>query len=288
MLLEPQETPYALRFRLFGIPVRVHPMFWLFTVILGWNGIKFGFEFVLLWVACVFVSILIHEFGHVFMGMAFGTRSYVVLYSFGGLAVGSNRLHHWWQRVLVSLAGPLAGFAFMAVVIFGTYLAAPQQFEAYILTLRLIFGVLDPQSLNQIQYEQLYQILMHRKIQDALFLDLFFINLFWGLMNLLPIWPLDGGQVSRDVLSRVSRDNGLKLSLGVSFIVAALLAINAVVGMNNKDRGLIPYIPAGGIFVAMMFGLLAVQSFMLLQQVSSPSHYDPHDPWGGQGRPWER
>ena len=31
------ETPYDLRFRLLGIPVRVHPMFWLVSAVLGWQ-----------------------------------------------------------------------------------------------------------------------------------------------------------------------------------------------------------------------------------------------------------
>src|SRR3954464_14267452 len=90
VLLEPQETPYDLRFRLFGIPVRVHPLFWLFSAILGWNWIEEGVAYVLLWVACVFISVMIHELGHIFMGLVFGSPGYIVLYSFGGLAVGSN------------------------------------------------------------------------------------------------------------------------------------------------------------------------------------------------------
>src|SRR5438552_3023244 len=37
-LLEPNETPYDLRFALFGIPIRVHPMFWLVSAVLGWSA----------------------------------------------------------------------------------------------------------------------------------------------------------------------------------------------------------------------------------------------------------
>ena len=29
--------------------------------------------------------------------------------------------------------------------------------------------------------------------------DLLFVNIFWGLVNLLPVFPLDGGQISREL-----------------------------------------------------------------------------------------
>src|SRR5262249_14879834 len=111
-LLEPGHTPYDLRWRLFGVHVRVHPMFWLLSAILGFNTTEFGFQYLLFWMACVFVSILIHEFGHVWMGLAFGAEGHIVLYGFGGLAIGSNRSANPWKRIAVALAGPMAGFLF--------------------------------------------------------------------------------------------------------------------------------------------------------------------------------
>src|SRR5262249_6317896 len=72
VFFEPNETPYDLRWQMFGTPVRVQPWFWLMTVILGYDAtIRDGVGFVLAWVACVFVSILLHEFGHVWMGRLF-------------------------------------------------------------------------------------------------------------------------------------------------------------------------------------------------------------------------
>ena len=56
------ETPYDLRFRLLGIPVRVHPLFWVVMAVLGWQD--HNLPMVAVWVACVFVSILVHEYGH--------------------------------------------------------------------------------------------------------------------------------------------------------------------------------------------------------------------------------
>ena len=68
-MLGATETPYDLRFRLLGIPVRIHPMFWLIMALLGWENRNLGA--VLLWVACALVSILVHEFGHGLMSKAY-------------------------------------------------------------------------------------------------------------------------------------------------------------------------------------------------------------------------
>ena len=66
LLFEPPPSPGDVHFRLFGVPVRVHPFFWLTTVLMGLNP-KGGTPpaELLIWVAVVFVSILVHEFGHV-------------------------------------------------------------------------------------------------------------------------------------------------------------------------------------------------------------------------------
>lgn len=281
MLLEPQETPYDIRFKLFGIPVRIHPMFWLFSAILGWSALERGFEFVLAWIVCVFVSILIHELGHVFMGIAFGTHGSIVLYSFGGLAIGSNALGAWWKRVLVSFAGPLAGFIFLALLLLGMYLVEPGYFYYHVAYIAAIFQIpVNVGGLLVVRHEwpELLEFAMRQLV---------FINLFWGLVNLLPIWPLDGGQISRDLATRASHERGLQISLGISFLTAALFAINALVAMR-AEKPLIPFLPTGGWWTVIMFGLLALESYMMLQHVSSRSYYDPNDPWHGQGRPWER
>ena len=38
MFSEPPRTPYDLNFPLFGIPVRIHPWFWVAAVMLGANS----------------------------------------------------------------------------------------------------------------------------------------------------------------------------------------------------------------------------------------------------------
>jgi Zn-dependent protease len=281
MFLEPSRTAYDLNWQMFGIPVRVHPMFWLLTVILGWGAVDRGISYLLVWVACVFVSILIHELGHVIMGRRFGTNGHIVLYSFGGLAIGSSNLSNRWERIAVSFAGPLAGFLFLGVVIFAIQVVDPEQFTVMVEKVKAMLGLpFDP-------HVRLFQ----PSLVDAAVMDLFWINLFWGLLNLLPIWPLDGGQISRDFLEGVRPQDGVRISLGISCAVAALLAVNSLAVSYGKP--IIPFLNFGGTYMAIFFGLMAVSSFQAMQayhpsnrpwRVDRPEDYDDHDSWDNRRR----
>jgi membrane-associated protease RseP (regulator of RpoE activity) len=304
VLLEPRRTPYDLNWRLGDIPIRVHPMFWLFSAILGWSAVDLGFEYLVLWVACVFVSVLVHELGHVLMGRYFGYDGHIVLYSFGGLAIGSNAMANRWQRIAVSFAGPLAGFLFLAVLVGAVYVVNPPQVSEAVARLKsqvgiggaadlenMVQGLRDQAEQQQVPDQERMRAFLQEvarrmgppTLLESAFLDLCLINLLWGLMNLLPIWPLDGGQISRDFLGWLVPGNGLRLSLGISFLVASLLAINALLVHHHKPH--LPYLAwLGGVYAAILFGLLALESFQLLQKVEANRAYGADD----EGTRWER
>src|SRR5262249_8482362 len=117
VFFEPSPTPHDISWRMFGTQVRVSPWFWLITVLLGWSTTHRGFVYLVVWVAWVLVSVLVHEFGHVMMGRIFGTDGHIVLFGLGGLAIGSNAISNRWQRIAVSFAGPGAGFLLLAAVL---------------------------------------------------------------------------------------------------------------------------------------------------------------------------
>ncbi len=258
-LCEPERTEFDLRWTMFGIPVRVHPFFWVLSAILGWPALELGFEYLIVWILCVFVSVLIHELGHVFMGRVFGSEGHIVLYSFGGLAIGSNSLAKHWQRIAVSFAGPLAGFLYLGLVILGLVLFAPAEFDILVAKVELMVGIMP-------RIEVLRQFLGRKPtLTEAIVNDLFWINLFWGLINLLPIWPLDGGQISRDLLGWLNPRSGVEVSLGISMVLAGLIAVQALSAHYGKP--LIPFLGMiSGIYLAIMFGLLAYGSFQELQR----------------------
>lgn len=103
-----------------GTPIRVHPMFWIVTAILGWPYYTMTNDFTVLltWIMAVFFSILVHELGHVFMGKYFGTQGYIILHGFGGVAIGSNNLSNRWKRIAVTLAGPGIQLLLYAFILF--------------------------------------------------------------------------------------------------------------------------------------------------------------------------
>jgi len=99
--------------------------------------------------------------------------------------------------------------------------------------------------------------------------DLIWINLMWGLINLLPLWPLDGGQATQILLTFVDRSRGPRWGHIVSLLVAGGLAI--VVMTLTKDM-----------FLAFFFAYFAIINFQVLQslhQAHSMGLYQEDDWW---------
>jgi Zn-dependent protease len=245
-LFEPARTQFDLNFNLFGIHVRVHPMFWVVTAILGSN--QRDAKYVLLWVAVVFVSILIHEMGHVLMGRIFGSDGYIVLYGFGGLAIGSSDLTKRWQRNLVYLAGPFAQFVILGIVL-------------VVLFVNLANGTQ-----------------MSVPVQTLLF-QLIWVNSVWPVLNLLPIWPLDGGRISRETFEWLMPEAGTATSLIVSMIVSGLFAVMSLAAASGALA--VPFF-GGSIYMGLFFALFAVNNFQEWQMV----RYRSRHPWDNEPEGW--
>lgn len=217
--LEP--TPIDLQFHLGRIPVRVHPGFWLVGVLGGWHPDDLRFTFI--WVMCLFVSILIHELGHAITAEAFGWPSEILLYHFGGLAFSQRyRDNTPWRSIAVSLAGPFAGFAFFALLV-ATHVG-------------LTFGGVDIPPLVQEAFWQLYVI-----------------NLAWGIVNLAPVLPLDGGHVCRSLLEWLGLRNFEVYTLQISLVVGGLMTLL--------------FFSLHLTFPAMLFLFLTLQNISTLQQI---------------------
>ena len=78
-------------FSIARIPVRVEPAFLLVSFLFGLPLPRFGLDIVLVWVACSFVSILVHELGHGLALKVFGQPSVIVLHGFGGVTISQRR-----------------------------------------------------------------------------------------------------------------------------------------------------------------------------------------------------
>jgi stage IV sporulation protein FB len=232
MLGMPAPTEFDVRFRLLGIPVRVHPLFWLITAMLGWGRPRAT----ILWVACVFLSILVHEFGHGLMARALGYHASIVLFGLGGLCASEAERQTPWQRLAVLISGPGAGFLLFGLVLAVSFGLARQGVE------------LADEAHTAIAY-------------------LLFINLVWGILNLFPIWPLDGGQITGVVLTMVNRRHGMRWTHAVSLVLAGGLALWM---LKRADT-----------FQAVFFGFFALTNFQMLQmlQQAGRSGFGDEDWW---------
>jgi len=144
-----------------GIPVRIEPVF---LVMMGVLAFANGYTGALIpvFMAVAGLSVLIHELGHAGAHRAFGARPDITLTGFGGVTMGP--VHPRGRSLVVTLAGPGAGFLTAAL---GAALSR-------------VVG--SGGSVAQIALA-----------------ELIWINVIWGVFNLLPIIPLDGGHVAADL-----------------------------------------------------------------------------------------
>jgi len=117
------------------------------------------------------------------------------------------------------------------------------------------------------------------KVVESLLDMLWWINLFWPILNLLPIWPLDGGQITREVCQMIWKQNGVSYSLLISCGVAGVLALHCL--MSSQGKPLIPFLPRFGLFTAIFMAMFALQSFQAFQIESNrrPSGRNDRLPW---------
>ncbi len=197
-------TQYDVNFSIFRIPVRVHPLFWLIAAFISW--VPGRLDLVVIGIACVFLSILVHELGHALSARHFGWPPNILLHGMGGLAFYRPTSGHSRGRAIwIAFAGPLAGFlllgvAFAAAVGCQAAVAAGQDWA-----IRMFAG----ERLTPVEFA------IGMLIQ---------VNLFWGILNLMPVFPLDGGRICSEILNARSSPAGQRRTSIVGMITATLLA----------------------------------------------------------------
>jgi len=208
-------------FRLGSIPVRVRAYFFLMAVMLGAQNRSP--QLIALWIGVVFVSVLIHELGHALIGRAFGLAPQIELHGMGGTTswIGGREKLGPGRSIAISLAGPFAGF------LFGTLVFVVAKLLPH-----------TPSPMVAVAIEQLL-----------------WVNIGWGIINLLPMMPLDGGNVARSTLDWLTKGNGEKPARILSIVLAGLLLLWAAI---NKQLWM-------G-FLGAMFTWSNVQAFRQIDQ----------------------
>jgi len=99
--------------------------------------------------------------------------------------------------------------------------------------------------------------------------NLMFVNIVWGMFNLLPVYPLDGGHITRELFSLVHARRGIEWSMLVSVIVASGLAGYSLYQLGKTARGSMSQMGINGLlgsqnfFMLLLFGVLAYQNYQM-------------------------
>ena len=177
-----------LQFRIFGIPVQVSLLFFLIVFLLRPRGE--GPALVLAWLALAFVGVLAHELGHALVARRFGESPRITLHGMGGVTYWRPRREaSTWERVAVAAAGPGIGVAVGTVAwLSGAVSGLDAEPAAAAAVLRMFVWV----------------------------------NLGWGLFNLLPMLPLDGGAIVAAVLEGLLGPPGRPAARVLSILCAVV------------------------------------------------------------------
>ena len=187
-----------------GTEVRVHWTFLLFLMWIGgalfaeggWGAALGGLIFFLL----LFLCVVLHEFGHIFAARRFGIRTPdVLLLPIGGVSRLERIPEEPRKELMIALAGPAVslGIAFALILVLGGLPGIEQ--------------------------------LMDGEPVRALLAQLAYANLFLGLFNLLPAFPMDGGRVLRALLGmRYGHARSTRIAATVGQGAAILFGIAAL------------------------------------------------------------
>jgi membrane-associated protease RseP (regulator of RpoE activity) len=216
----------GVEFRLFEIPVRVQLWFLLLAYIVFPPSDPP--QQLLIWIPVVFVGVLMHELGHALVGRRFGLAPAIELYALGGLTSWrSGRPLSPLRQVALSAAGPAVGLA-----VGGLCLVA-----AWTLPLPGLLSVLIGYML--------------------------WVNLGWAILNLLPILPLDGGQITASAAEAVAGPAGRRAARYFSLVVTAAISIWFLLQLN--------------LWMLLLCGFLAHTNWQALQAEKAPPPPPPSD-----------
>ncbi len=170
--------------------------------------------YVLVFVFAGFLSILVHEFGHAVMIRKYGLPTAITLQAFGGYATHPAGRLNRKQSFIVTAAGPAVQFAFgVLLIILARNLAIPE-------------GSLFRPFLQ----------------------DLIWVSIAWSILNCLPVYPMDGGQMLAAVIGP-RKQHYVHL---ISSIVAVVI-------------GLAGYLYLGTILLPIFMALFAWQNWQAFQ-----------------------
>lgn len=187
----------------------------------------------LLWIPVLFLSILLHELGHALASRLLGYgNSQIVFAGLGGLAINSFQGKRSPKKaILVSLAGPAASLA-----------------------LGLIGGGVLYALAGGLTATSMFELFWFK---------MFVMNIFWAVFNMLPIYPMDGGQAMRSVFELAFKN--LTKASRVTGIVSIVAIVVSMLGAWLIFKGL-------GTFTFFLAAYFAYLNYQLIQGQQARMH----------------
>lgn len=207
------------------IPITIYPLFWILIFLLGWlnSGTLPG---TLIWAAVILFSVLIHEMGHALTAMSFGQKAAIEFVAFGGLTKRTGPTLSTLKEFIIVLNGPLAGFCLLIIA----YSLQPYFRDDRFATISYMLSIAV------------------------------LVNLFWTILNLMPVLPLDGGHLLRILLQGSFGLKGVKAAYITSITIASLLGIFFFINQS--------------LFTGAIFMMLAFESYRALVEMKGVSEQD--------------
>ena len=199
------------------IPVTIHPFFWITAALIGFLNSR-SLMGTLIWMFVILVSVFVHEMGHAITARLFGLNPRVELVALGGLTYHQGEKLPFWKQFIIVFNGPLFGFLL--------FLAAYGLLHVPVLATGIFKGIL------------------------TLF---YWVNLVWTILNLVPVMPLDGGQLLRIGLEAFFGAKGFRYSLIIGMVISGGLSLFFFLFQN--------------FLVGALFFLFAFQSFDMFRRL---------------------
>ncbi len=197
------------------IPISIRPLFWLVAFFIGWMW-TLSFVGALLCLLVIFISVLFHEFGHALTACAFKQRARIELAAFGGFTYREGGKLKLWKEFIVVFNGPLAGFLLFLIAYF------------------------------------FYQnVTLENQLLNFVVKFTFVANLFWTVINLLPVMPLDGGHLLSIILESIFGFKGIKAAIVIGLVISIGISIF--------------FFAVGMFLVGALFMILTFESFRSLR-----------------------
>ncbi len=226
-----------IRFRLLGVSVSIHPSLWFTLALVGLmmvSGVSL-LPGVVLFTIAGFLCLFVHEMGHAVLSRVLGGGEPEVFMAWlGGDCCNARAVLTRWRGVVMTAAGPTASLllALISCLLLSLYVGGLEQ--GFFLALNFLAGQVPA------EYAALFPA-----CGLAFFRFLIQISVWWSLLNLLPIFPLDGGLIMHGLMSSPR-------TMHIVSVTVAALSMTAFIAMSAW-------------FLVLLMGLLFLVNIRCLQ-----------------------